>query len=84
LQNDLDELCDLEKDPGEMNDIINDPKYDQVEQELQPELEKQKIQHKYNPDRDWWLRAQIPVTETKKITSKSKDYLLDLVCLANH
>lgn len=66
LQNDIDELYDLEKDPGEMTNLINDPKYDQVEQELRAELEKQKIEYKYNPDRDWWLRTQIPVTEKKK------------------
>jgi len=66
LPNDLDELYDMEKDPGEMNNLINDPKYDQVEQELRAELEKQKIKYKYNPDRDWWLRTQIPVTERKK------------------
>jgi N-acetylglucosamine-6-sulfatase len=66
LKNDIDELYDLEKDPGEMNNLINDPKYDQVEKELRAELEKQKIKYKYNPDRDWWLRTQIPVTERKK------------------
>ena len=65
LENDLDELYDLEKDPGEMVNLINDPKYDQVEKELRAELEQQKIKYKYNPDRDWWLRTQVPVVKTK-------------------
>ena len=39
---------------------INDPEYDFVEQELRAELDKQKIKYKYNPDRDWWLRTQLP------------------------
>ena len=67
LKDDIDELYDLEKDPGEMVNLINDPKYDQVEQELRAELEKQKIKYKYNPDRDWWLRTQLPIAERKKL-----------------
>jgi N-acetylglucosamine-6-sulfatase len=65
LENDLDELYDLQKDPGEMVNLINNPKYDQVEKELRAELEQQKIKYKYNPDRDWWLRTQVPVAKTK-------------------
>ena len=60
LENDIDELYDLENDPGEMKNLINDPKYDQEEQKLRDELENLKIKYKYNPDRDWWLRTQIP------------------------
>lgn len=60
LQDDIDELYDLEKDPGEMVNLINDPEYEQVEKELRAELEKQKIKYKYNPDRDWWLKTQLP------------------------
>lgn len=66
LKNDIDELYDLENDPGEMKNLINNSKYDQVEQELRAELAKQKIKYKYNPDRDWWLKTQIPKKETKK------------------
>ena len=60
LPNDIDELYDLEKDPGEMINLINDPEYEHKEQELRSELEKLKIKYKYNPDRDWWLRTQLP------------------------
>jgi N-acetylglucosamine-6-sulfatase len=60
LQDDIDELYDLEKDPGEMINLINNPEYEQIEQELRAELEKQKIKYKYNPDRDWWLKTQLP------------------------
>ena len=50
------ELYDLKKDPGEMNNLINDPKYDEIEKELRDEAAKLKKQYKYNPNRDWWLR----------------------------
>jgi len=60
LDDDIDELYDLENDPGEMKNLINDPKYDDIEQELRNELENLKKRYKYNPDRDWWLRTQIP------------------------
>lgn len=60
LPNDIDELYDLENDPGEMSNLINNPEYDSIEQELRSELEKLKLKYKYNPDRDWWLRTQVP------------------------
>lgn len=60
LENDIDELYDLLNDPGEMKNLINDPKYDEIEIEMRAELEKHKVKYKYNPDRDWWLRTQVP------------------------
>ena len=60
LENDIDELYDLKNDPGEMNNLINNPEYDKVEQQLRDELENLKTKYKYNPDRDWWLRTQVP------------------------
>jgi N-acetylglucosamine-6-sulfatase len=60
LNDDIDELYDLENDPGEMHNLINDPNYDVVEKELRSKLEDLKTKYKYNPDRDWWLRSQIP------------------------
>lgn len=59
LENDIDELYDLEKDPGEMVNLINDPAYKNVQNELRKELEKQRVKYKYNTDRDWWLRTQV-------------------------
>lgn len=60
LENDLDELYDLEKDPGEMVNLINNPAYQKVQANLRKELEKQRIKYKYTTDRDWWLRTQVP------------------------
>ena len=59
LENDIDELYDLEKDPGEMKNLIHDPDYDPIENKLRKELQEQKIKYEYTPDRDWWLRTQI-------------------------
>ncbi|WP_438988709.1 sulfatase family protein [Polaribacter sp.] len=59
LENDIDELYDLENDPGEMNNLINNDSYNQIEEELRSELEKLKQQYAYNYDRDWWLRTQV-------------------------
>ena len=50
--------------------LINDPEYDGIEQELRAKLETLKAQYKYNPDRDWWLRTQIP----KKSTSNNSGH----------
>lgn len=69
LEDDIDELYDLETDPGEMNNLISDPQYDQVENKLRAELEKLKDKYQYNTDRDWWLRTQIP----KKNQNKGKE-----------
>jgi N-acetylglucosamine-6-sulfatase len=60
LENDIDELYDLEKDPGEMNNLINNEEYNEVENKLRKDLEKLKVKYKYNPDRDWWLKTQVP------------------------
>lgn len=56
LENDIDELYDLQNDPGEMNNLINNPKFNEIEKELRAEIEILKKKYKYNPDRDWWLR----------------------------
>lgn len=60
LKKDIDELYDLDNDPGEMNNLIGDSKYDKIEKDLRKELKKLKKKYKYNTDRDWWLRTQIP------------------------
>jgi len=56
LEEDIDELYDLEKDPGEMNNLIALTEYDAVEDVLRQELEELKVQYGYTSDRDWWLR----------------------------
>lgn len=60
LEDDIDELYDLDKDPGEMNNLINNKEYNDIQNNLRTELEKLKLQYKYNPDRDWWLKTQVP------------------------
>jgi N-acetylglucosamine-6-sulfatase len=60
LEDDIDELYDMEKDPGEMNNLINDSAYEEIEQELRDDLEELKKKYEYNTDRDWWLRTQVP------------------------
>ena len=59
LENDIDELYDLINDPGEMNNLINDEDYDEIEKELRIESKRLQKKYKYNPDRDWWLKNQI-------------------------
>ena len=59
LDNDIDELYDLINDPGEMNNLINDKRYDKIEAELRDESKRLQKKYKYNPDRDWWLKTQI-------------------------
>ena len=59
LENDIDELYDLIKDPGEMNNLIDDENYDKIETEMRNESKKLQKKYKYNPDRDWWLKTQI-------------------------
>ncbi|WP_242157514.1 sulfatase [Aestuariivivens sediminis] len=59
LEDDIDELYDLENDPGEMNNLINDPEYQDIEDGLRTELEKLREKYNYNPDRDWWLRTKV-------------------------
>ena len=70
LKNDIDELYDLENDPGEMHNLINDANYDAVEKELRQELEKLKVKYEYNTDRDWWLRTQVPKKNLKGAKKK--------------
>ena len=48
LANDIDELYDLKNDPGEMNNLINDRRYDDIEKELRDEATKLKKQYNYN------------------------------------
>ena len=57
VKNDIDELYDLVKDPGEMNNLINDPRFDKKENELRLESLRLQQKYKYNPDRDWHLRT---------------------------
>jgi N-acetylglucosamine-6-sulfatase len=59
LTNDIDELYDLENDPGEMTNLINNPKYKDIEKQLRLELNKLREQYQYNTDRDWWLRTKL-------------------------
>jgi N-acetylglucosamine-6-sulfatase len=56
LENDIDELYDLKKDPGEMKNLINVESYDKIEEKLRDQGAKLKKQYKYNPNRDWWLK----------------------------
>jgi hypothetical protein len=39
-----------------MINLINEPDYDTIEQWLRDEATKLKVQYRYNPNRDWWLR----------------------------
>jgi N-acetylglucosamine-6-sulfatase len=67
LKNDIDELYDLKKDPGEMNNLINTAKYDGIEADLRAEASLLKKQYKYNPQRDWWLNKVMKSKRNKKI-----------------
>ena len=62
LEDDIDELYDLQNDPGEMDNLINNPEFDEIELQLRTRLEL-KEECRYNPDRDWWLRQLL---ENKK------------------
>jgi len=64
LEQDIDELYDLNADPGEMNNLINNEDYDSLEALLREELEGLKQKYSYNSDRDWWLRQVIEEKET--------------------
>jgi N-acetylglucosamine-6-sulfatase len=66
LKNDIDELYDLKADPGEMNNLINNPEYDKIEADLRNEATKLKKQYKYNPNRDWWLKEVLRSKGTKQ------------------
>ena len=56
LENDIDELYDLKRDPGEMNNLINNPLYAKIAGDLRAEATRLKEKYKYNPKRDWWLK----------------------------
>jgi len=66
LDNDIDELYDLKKDPGEMENLINTAKYDAIEVNLRNQASLLKKQYKYNPNRDWWLREVMKLKRNKK------------------
>ena len=66
LKNDIDELYDLKKDPGEMNNLINIANYDDIEQTLRDQATTLKKQYKYTPNRDWWLREVMKSKRNKK------------------
>ena len=57
IENDIDELYDLVNDPGEMNNLINESRFDEKENELRLESLRLQKKYKYNPDRDWHLRT---------------------------
>ena len=61
----MDELYDLQKDPGEMHNLINNPDYAIVVEAMKRELEKLKIETEFTYDRDWWLRREIPKHKKK-------------------
>ncbi|MFT6881492.1 MAG: N-acetylglucosamine-6-sulfatase [Cyclobacteriaceae bacterium] len=65
LENDIDELYDLEVDPGEMNNLIDDSEYDSLELLLRDKIEELKVKYDYNPERDWWLKKVVSSKETK-------------------
>ena len=45
--NDINELYDLETDPGEMNNLINSPEYQSIKSEMISELERLKIETRH-------------------------------------
>ncbi len=59
LENDIDELYDLINDPGEMKNLINNPKFNDIEKKLREESLRLQNKYNYNPERDWWLKTQI-------------------------
>lgn len=63
LEDDIDELYDLQEDPGEMRNLIAEPLYDSLRQALRTELERLKVELKFNPDRDFHLREAAPAWE---------------------
>ena len=65
LKNDIDELYDLQQDPGEMNNLINNPDFKNKVSEMRKELEKEKKSLEFNEDRDFWLRTQVPLWDAK-------------------
>lgn len=66
LEDDIDELYDLENDPGEMRNLISDPDYAEILDGLRTELDSLKKVLKYNPDRDFHLRKVIKENKQEK------------------
>lgn len=56
LKGQIDELYDLEKDPGEMKNLVNNVAYNGILNDLKKEAEILKTKYKYNPDGDWRIR----------------------------
>ena len=65
LKNDIDELYDLQNDPGEMTNLITLEQYDDVEDKLRQEAERLKEKYNYKADRDWWLRRVLKEKKNK-------------------
>lgn len=65
LPDDLDELYDLKADPGEMRNLIADPAYRRTVSELRTELERLRKETGFHPDRDFWLRQQLPLWDAR-------------------
>ncbi len=65
LDNDIDELYDLQNDPGEMINLIKNPNYKRILANLRKKLKQEKINIQFNEDRDFWLRNQIPLWDKK-------------------
>lgn len=63
LDDDIDELYDLQQDPGEMHNLIAEPLYDGLLHSLRRELERLKKETRFNSDRDFHLRIAAPVWE---------------------
>jgi N-acetylglucosamine-6-sulfatase len=57
LKNDIDELYNLENDPGEMNNLIKNADYENIKEQLREKAGALMEGLKYNRDRDWWLRT---------------------------
>lgn len=74
LEDDIDELYDLKNDPGEMNNLINNPEYASIERDLRARLDSLKIKYNYNHDRDWWLKTQVPDAMRQKIEKENFSY----------
>ena len=49
-----------------MHNLINDPNYDAVEEELRLQATILKKQYNYNPERDWWLKQVMKSKGTNK------------------
>lgn len=75
LEDDIDELYDLQEDPGEMHNLIAEPQYDSLQRSLRAEIERLKEELHFNPDRDFHLRVAAPAWEAAhadKIRAKAR------------